>query len=147
MRRRSKRSTLSEKTPASFIAASRPLSDAERVLLRVLLVDDNHDFLSSAAGLLESEGLLVVGRAMSGRQAVRLAQALQPDVVLLDVLLGDEDGFDVAQALARAVPSMPVVLISTHPEDDLAEGLAESTAVGFLAKRSLSAAAVRELLA
>jgi CheY-like chemotaxis protein len=117
------------------------------VLLRVLLVDDNRDFLSSASGFLEREGLLVVGRATSGQQAVQLAQSLQPDVVLLDVVLGEEDGFDVAQALSRAVPSMPVVLISTHPEDDLAEGLDESTAVGFLAKRSLSAAAVRDLLA
>jgi CheY-like chemotaxis protein len=119
----------------------------ECVRFRVLLVDDSHDFLRSASGLLESEGLLVVGRARSGQEAVRLAQSLQPDVVLLDVLLGEEDGFEVAQALTRALPSMPVVLISTQPEDDLAEGLEESTAVGFLPKRSLSAAAVRELLA
>jgi CheY-like chemotaxis protein len=117
------------------------------VPLRLLIVDDNHEFLDSAGRLLESEGLEVVGKASSGSEAVRLVAALNPDVVLLDVLLGEEDGFEVARHLAVAAPAVLVVLISTHSEDDLAEGLAEAAAAGFLPKRAVSAAAIRRLLA
>lgn len=114
--------------------------------LRLLIVDDNEEFLSSAARLLESEGIDVVGKASSGAEAVLLAKTLDPEVVLLDVLLGDEDGFDVAKHLAVAAPSVRVVLISTHSEEDLAEGLAESTAAAFLPKRAVNAAAIRNAL-
>jgi DNA-binding NarL/FixJ family response regulator len=116
------------------------------VALRLLIVDDNEEFLSSAARLLESEGIDVVGKASSGAEAVRLAKTLDPEVVLLDVLLGNEDGFDVARDIAVAAPSARVVLISTHTEEDLAEGLAESTATAFLAKRAVNAAAIRNAL-
>jgi DNA-binding NarL/FixJ family response regulator len=116
------------------------------VALRCLIVDDNEDFLSSISRLLESQGLEVVGRVSSGFDAVQAAATLRPDVVLLDVVLGEEDGFEVARRLVATTPSARVVLISTHPEGDLAEGLAESPAAGFLPKRALSAAAIAELV-
>jgi two-component system, NarL family, nitrate/nitrite response regulator NarL len=134
------------RSTGSFIAGSHCLSDAGCVALRCLIVDDNEDFLSSASRLLESQGLDVVGRVSSGSDAVRLAASLRPEVVLLDVVLGEEDGFKIARRLAATTPSTRVVLISTHPEEDLAEGLADSPAVGFLSKRSLSAKAIAELV-
>jgi DNA-binding NarL/FixJ family response regulator len=115
--------------------------------LRCLLVDDSDEFLTSARRLLESQGLLVVGSASSGAEAIRLAAAIRPDVVLVDVDLGGESGFELTRALA-ARPSPPaIVLISTHPEEDLRDAVAASPAVGFLAKRRLSAAAIAELVA
>jgi len=113
------------------------------VALRCLLVDDNPAFLASASRLLESQGAEIVGKASTGAEALRLAYALQPDVVLVDVQLGDEDGVELA---GRLVPSIPVVLISTHSEDELAELIADSPARGFLAKQSLGAAAIAALL-
>ena len=113
--------------------------------MRCLLVDDNEAFLGSASRLLESQGLQV-GCASSGNEAVRLAQTLQPDVALVDVQLGDEDGLEVARRLSAGARSTPVVLISTHSQDELAELIADSPAVGFLSKTALSGAAIAVLL-
>ena len=114
--------------------------------LRCLIVDDNEEFLASASRLLASQGMEIVGRASSGTDAVRLATTLTPDVALVDVQLGDEDGTKVARRLAIDEGTTRVILISTHSEDDLAELIADSPAVGFLPKPALSAAAVAALL-
>jgi two-component system, NarL family, nitrate/nitrite response regulator NarL len=117
------------------------------VALRCLIVDDSEEFLASASRLLEAQGLEVVGRASSGVEAFELAAERRPDVALVDVQLGDEDGREVARSLAMVVRSTRVVLISAYPEEELPPGLlAGSSAVGFLAKTALSAAAIRELL-
>ena len=77
---------------------------------------------------------------------MRLATALEPDVALVDVQLGDEDGLELARRLNVVAPATQVVLISTHSPDDVAELVADSPAVGFLAKASLSAAAIAALI-
>lgn len=114
--------------------------------LRCLIVDDNEGFLASATRLLLSQGLDVVGRAASGEEALRLAETLAPDVVLVDVLLGDENGLEVTRQLA-ARANARVILISTHTEEDLADLIADGPAVGFLPKAALGAGAIAELLA
>jgi DNA-binding NarL/FixJ family response regulator len=116
------------------------------VALRCLIVDDSEEFLASAERLLAVQGLDVVGVAASGAAALRLAGQLRPDVALVDVHLGDEDGLEVAQRIATDAPETRVVLISTHPEDDLAELVAGTPAAGFLAKTALSASAIVELV-
>jgi DNA-binding NarL/FixJ family response regulator len=116
------------------------------VALRCLLVDDNEAFLASASRLLEAQGLEVVGRATSGDEAMRLAETLLPDVVLVDVQLGEEDGLELARQLGSRFSSLPVVLISTHTRDDLADLIAETPAVGFLPKTGLTADAITALL-
>jgi two-component system nitrate/nitrite response regulator NarL len=116
------------------------------VVLRCLIVDDNEAFLGSASRLLESQGLKVVGRASSGDEALQLAQTLQPDVALVDVQLGEEDGLEVTRQLTAEARLTPVVLISTHSQDELAELIADTPAVGFLPKTALSAAAIADLL-
>jgi two-component system nitrate/nitrite response regulator NarL len=122
------------------------VGDAGPVVLRCLIVDDNEAFLASACRVLESQGVNVVGRAQTGRDALRLTELLRPDVVLVDVQLGEENGLDLARKLTEPPRSAPVVLISTHTEDELAELLADSPAIGFLRKKALSAAAISELL-
>jgi DNA-binding NarL/FixJ family response regulator len=111
-----------------------------------LIVDDSEEFLASAERLLAVQGLDVVGLAASGADALRLALELRPDVALVDVHLGDEDGLEVAQRIATEAPATRVVLISTHPEADLAELVAGTPAAGFLAKTALSASAIVELV-
>jgi DNA-binding NarL/FixJ family response regulator len=118
------------------------VSHAPPVGLRCLIVDDSEEFLASASRLLRAQGLEVVGAASSGAEAIELAARLRPDVALVDVCLGDEDGFEVTRRLEASTPSMRVVLISTHPEEDLPEVPTD----GFLAKTALSGAAIRELL-
>lgn len=116
--------------------------------LRVLIVDDSRSFLDAARVLLEREGLEVVGVASTAAAALRQAHALRPDVVLVDISLGEESGFEVARSLAADDPGgeAAVVLISTRTETDLTDLIAESPAVGFLPKADLSAGAIRRLL-
>jgi DNA-binding NarL/FixJ family response regulator len=117
------------------------------VAFGVLIVDDNQLFLETARVLLEREGVHVVGMAVTAAQALQQTAELRPDIVLVDISLGDESGFDVARRLAghdrgRAA----VILISTHSEADFADLIAESPAAGFLSKGDLSARAIRRIV-
>jgi DNA-binding NarL/FixJ family response regulator len=114
---------------------------------RCLIVDDSSRFLAAARGLLEHEGMVVVAIASTGAEALRLTEELRPDVVLVDIDLGGESGLDVARQLAAAATPAPVILISTHAEEDFGGLIAASPAIGFLPKTALSAHAIRELLA
>jgi CheY-like chemotaxis protein len=116
--------------------------------LRYLLVDDNATFLETASVFLEREGLTVVGVASSIAEALRQARALRPDVILVDIGLGDESGFDLARLLAQDGQGggAEVILISTHAEADYSELIAESPAAGFLAKSELSARGISRIL-
>jgi DNA-binding NarL/FixJ family response regulator len=103
----------------------------------VLIVDDYEPFRESARGLLESGDFDVVGEAEGGRDAVRLAEELRPDVVLLDVHMPDVDGFEVAERMAQ-LDSPPVVVL-TSSRDDYAPLVAGSAAHAFVRKDALSA--------
>lgn len=112
---------------------------------RCLIVDDNTRFLDAARSTLERQGLDVVGTATTTAEALQRAETLRPDVALVDISLGDESGFELARRLVDEFCT-PVVLISTRAEDDYADLVATSPAVGFLSKSQLSANALRELL-
>jgi DNA-binding NarL/FixJ family response regulator len=116
--------------------------------LRSLIVDDNPSFLEAARALLERQGMSVVGVASNGAEGLRQAEALQPDVVLVDISLGEESGFDVARQLVEEhrAGGAPVILISTHSESDFADLIRSCPAVGFLPKAELSADAIRAIL-
>jgi DNA-binding NarL/FixJ family response regulator len=114
---------------------------------RFLIVDDNEQFLAAARSKLEADGLEVVGTASSGAEAVEQATALRPDIVLVDISLGDESGFELVGSLIDGSESRPhVVLISTRDEEDFTELIAASRAVGFVSKRDLSAGRIYELI-
>jgi DNA-binding NarL/FixJ family response regulator len=117
--------------------------------LRCLIVDDSPRFLDAARGLLERQGLMVVGVASSGAEAVQRATELRPDVALLDIDLGGESGFDVARQLSReaCLAGTRMILISTHAEQDYTDLIAASPVVGFLPKSGLSGDAIRALIA
>ena len=114
--------------------------------MRSLIVDDSEPFLASARRLLESQGVEIVGTATSGAEALDLATALSPDLALVDVELGEEDGFTLAGELRSRSPATRVVLISAYGTDEIQELISESSAVGFLPKSRLSGDAVRSLL-
>ena len=110
--------------------------------IRCLIVDDNEQFLRVARGLLEHEGLLVVAVATSVAEAVRRADALRPDLALVDINLGYESGFELARRLT-AVPSLSVILMSTYSEGDYRHLLATAPNIGYLTKAELSGPAMR----
>lgn len=115
--------------------------------LRCLIVDDSPGFLRSARMLLEGEGMAVVGVASTGADAVRQAEELQPDVLLVDIDLGPENGIDVVRRLEAelGLPPARLVLISAHSEDDFADLIAASPVAGFVSKAELSASAIRRV--
>lgn len=114
--------------------------------LRCLIVDDSEEFLISARLLLELQGMDVVGVATNRHEAFELAERHAPDVALVDVELGDDDGVALTGELAERTPEMQCVLISAHDRTDLSELVSGSRAAGFISKTDLGAAAIRELL-
>src|SRR5262245_33122991 len=119
------------------------------MVLRALIVDDNREFLETATDALQRGGIDVVGCTQDPEQAIRHATALRPDVILVDIDLGGDDGFQLAERLQQVAErrTFHVILISTHSRQELAELIAQSPAAGFVPKAALSAAAVRAVLA
>jgi DNA-binding NarL/FixJ family response regulator len=115
---------------------------------RCLIVDDNERFLGVARRSLERDGLEVVGTATTAADALDKTDRLHPDVVLVDIALGAESGFELTRQLVERHPDLRarVVLISTRREDDYADLIALSPAAGFVWKAQLSGGAVRELV-
>lgn len=116
--------------------------------MRCLIVDDSADFRDAASAMLERAGISVVGKASNSAEALRYYEDMHPDVALVDVDLGGEDGFELAERLDRAsaAANLAVILVSTYAESDLEEMIHASPAVGFLQKFSLSPEAIRDLL-
>jgi CheY-like chemotaxis protein len=116
--------------------------------MRCVIVDDNHEFLQTAAGLLERGGITVVGVASNADEALRSAARLRPDVILVDVHLGQENGFKLAERLHRdGGPGGPVVVLtSTQSPQDFTELIENSPAAGFVQKAALSVPAIRGLV-
>jgi DNA-binding NarL/FixJ family response regulator len=115
--------------------------------MSVLIVDDHPSFRAGASALLRAEGYEVVGEAADGESAIRAAEALRPDLVLLDVQLPDLDGFEVAARLRALDPAPEVVLTSSRDGRDFGSLVAASGARGFVPKAELSGAALAALLA
>jgi CheY-like chemotaxis protein len=118
------------------------------VSIRCLIVDDNESFLGVARELLEQEGLDVAGVASTTSDALRQVELLRPNVVLVDIFLGDESGIDLARRLTEdgLTGGATVILISTHAETDVADLIASSPAAGFVPKADLSASAIRRIV-
>lgn len=113
-----------------------------------LIVDDSPEFIRAASDLLEREGISVTGVATTGGLAVCACSVLKPDVVLVDVDLGEESGFEVAGKLAgQAGPGRPcVILVSAYPLEEFEDMVPDSLAVSFLPKGLLSGSAVRGIV-
>jgi DNA-binding NarL/FixJ family response regulator len=116
--------------------------------LRCLIVDDSPAFLQAARDLLEEEGIIVVGVAATGEEAISSARRLRPDLALVDIDLGGESGFAIVLELAGEDGPVAenLVLISVNPEDECVELIEASPAIGFVAKADLGADAIAALL-
>jgi DNA-binding NarL/FixJ family response regulator len=113
---------------------------------RLLIVDDNPGFRRLAGRLFEREGYEVVGAVPTASEALAAAAELVPDVVLLDVNLPDQSGFEVAARLARECPDAAVLLTSTHGRSEFEQLARGSGARGFVPKEELTAAEVARVL-
>jgi DNA-binding NarL/FixJ family response regulator len=134
--------------PASCNAPGGLSLQAVRVALRCLIVDDSTRFLEAARLSLSADEIDIVGTATTSADALRRVEELRPDAVLVDISLGNESGLELTQKLVdrHSWLGSRVVLISTRAEDDFADLIEASPAVGFLAKSQLSGDAIRSLV-
>jgi len=103
--------------------------------IRVLLVDDHAVVRSGlSAFLLAFDELELVGEASSGEEAVRLCDRLQPDVVLMDLVMPGMDGAQATRAIREKCPAIQVIALTSFKEKELVEGAMEAGAIGYLLK-------------
>ena len=102
---------------------------------RILLVDDHQLVRAGLRALIENlSGLEIVGEAGDGREALRLAATLQPDLVLMDVLMPELDGVDAAARLAAVAPGARTVILSMNAGAECVLRALQAGAAGYLLK-------------
>jgi DNA-binding NarL/FixJ family response regulator len=105
------------------------------VTVRVLIVDDQEPFRAVAREVVEAAGdFEVVGEAASGEESVDLAQALHPDLVLMDVNLPGMDGTEATRRILANAAATRVLLLSTYEEDEYVDRARECGAFGYVPK-------------
>jgi NarL family two-component system response regulator LiaR len=104
-------------------------------MIKVMLVDD-HAVVRSGLGafLLVFDDLELVGEASSGEEAVRLCEQLQPDVILMDLVMPGMDGAAATRAIREHCPQIQVIALTSFKEQELVEGALEAGAIGYLLK-------------
>jgi len=112
-------------------------------LIRVILADDHAVVRAGLKAVLGSvKDMLVVGEAATGPEAVQMAERLKPDVVVMDLSIGEVDGGEATRMLVeKGIPSR-VLILTMHPEEEYLVPMLEAGAAGFLPKT----AADRELI-
>jgi two-component system NarL family response regulator len=102
--------------------------------MRILLADDHGLFLEGLQNLLRAGGFEVVGAARDGLEALQLARALRPDVILMDVRMPVCDGLVATRLIQAEMPECKIVMLTTSADDaDLFEAI-KSGASGYLLK-------------
>jgi DNA-binding NarL/FixJ family response regulator len=114
------------------------VSETSNHSLRVLIVDDQSAFRVAARALLEHRGCTVVGEADGAAGGLDAARQIAPDAVLLDVRLGDGDGFEVCRAMTRSDPRVAVLLVSADDHRDDSATVRDCGACGFVLKSRLA---------
>lgn len=116
--------------------------------ITVFIVDDNAGYRSAARAVVDATaGFQLAGMADSAEHAVEaiLATDPRPDLVLMDVNLGDGNGIDVTRELLTRSPGTRVVLVSTLAEEDLPPTVVGSGASGYLPKSTLSPVTLEQI--
>ncbi len=82
--------------------------------IRLLIADDHEVIRTGLVTLLQGSEIEVVGQAATGKETVRLAEQIKPDVVLLDIRMPDGDGLSTLEKLRQKAPTAKVVMLSTY---------------------------------
>src|SRR5256886_4729569 len=119
--------------PGYETARCHPLGDM--MAISVLLADDHLSFTQSLRAFLEREGLRVVGEAADGREAVRLARTLGPDVAVLDVSMPLLNGVAAAREIQKTCPGTRTILLTMHAEDAYVQQAIQAGVQGYVLKK------------
>jgi DNA-binding NarL/FixJ family response regulator len=112
-------------------------------IIRVILVDDHNVVRAGLKAVLGSaKDIEVVGEGSTGKDAISLAERLDPDVIVMDLSMGEMDGAEATKALVGKKARAKVLILTMHAEDSYLVPLLEAGASGYLVK----SAADRELI-
>ncbi|WP_336028525.1 response regulator transcription factor [Geodermatophilus sp. FMUSA9-8] len=100
----------------------------------VLVVDDHVTFAELLAGALESSGMVAVGIASSAAQAIAMARELQPDVVVMDIEMPQQDGLAATRRVREVAPDAVVAVVTAHRDPDWVVRAAQAGASAFVPK-------------
>lgn len=104
-------------------------------LIHVMLVDDHPMVRKGLITFLKIfDDLKLVGEAGSGADAIKLANEVQPDIVLMDMVMPDMDGAEVTQQIRQNIPNVQVIVLSSFKEGKLIKKALEAGAIGYLLK-------------
>lgn len=115
--------------------------------MRILLADDHQMMRDGLRAILEGAGMSVVGEAASGREAVALAQSVNPDVVVMDISMPDLNGIDATWRLASEMPEIKVIGLSMNSDRRYVIAMFAAGAVGYLLKSSAAEELIRAVKA
>ena len=113
--------------------------------LRVLLADDHAMFLQGLRSLLERDGIEVAGEALDGREAVRLAGQLSPDVAVLDLSMPLLNGLDAAREIRKVSPDTKLIILTRHTEEQYVIEALRAGVNGYLLKTKAAAVLVQAI--
>ena len=103
--------------------------------VRILLVDDNEPFRQFVASMLrDRENLNVIGEAGDGLEAVKRAEALQPDLILLDIGLPELNGLEAARQIGNLAPKARIIFLTQESASDVIDEALSLGAWGYVAK-------------
>ena len=103
--------------------------------IRVLLADDHKIFRDGLRTLIDKEaGMLVVAEVENGRKAVKLAEKLAPNVIVMDVSMPDMNGIEATRKIMTGLPNIKVIGLSMHSDRRFVLGMLEAGASGYLLK-------------
>jgi len=112
---------------------------------RILLADDHLVVREGLKSLLEAAGFKVVGEARDGREALKLARMLEPEVTVMDIGMPGLNGVDACRELLREVPEMRIIVLTVHGEDAYVIEALRSGARGYVLKTQAGSDLVRAI--
>lgn len=114
--------------------------------ISVILAEDHQVVREGLRSLLNAESdIEIVGEAKTGREAVKMALKLQPDVVVMDIAMPQLNGLEATRQILRDTDTTKIIILSTYSDEDYVEQSTNAGAIGYLVKQSAASDVLRAI--
>jgi two-component system, NarL family, response regulator DegU len=111
-----------------------PSTRGATVTIRLLLADDHRMLREGLRRSMSDQGFDIVGEARDGDEAIQLAEELEPDVILMDITMPEVDGVEATRHIRQSQPTVRVVMLTMHADQDVLAAAIRAGASGYLVK-------------